>query len=157
MTETDWGELTSWCHWLLHRWCNCWCVTCCFLWNERAVLWPLTSFHCALFWDSSSLAALPLASQYIPPCIATYQGLLHSFPLPALSTHQEPEMCVGFDLGLAPEYSNSIFCLPWLAGAPLKLTVNLNIETLSVGSYFFPSQHTIFQWNQPVWGGWFSF
>lgn len=86
-----------------------------------------------------------------------YQGLLHSFPLPALSTHQKPVMCVGFNLGLAPEYSNSIFCLTWLAGAPLKLTVNLNLETLSVGSYFFPFQHTIFQHNQPVWGSWFFF
>ena len=39
---------------------------------------------------------------------------------------------------LAPESSNSILCPTWLAGAPLQLSGNLNIETLSVGSYFSP-------------------
>lgn len=128
----------------------------CFLWNERAVLWPLTSFHCCPFLGLVIVGSpAPGLSVHFSSHCHKYQGRLHSFPLPALSPHQEPVVCVGFDLGLAPECSNSIFCLTWLAGAPLKRTANLNIETLSVGSYFFPSQHTIFQRNQPVWGGWF--
>lgn len=108
----------------------------------------------AVLHNWSLLAALPLAPRYKSLHFYSLRGLIHSFPLPSLPTHQEPFVCVGFDLCLAHECSNSIFCPIWLAGAPLKLTMNLNIETWSVGSCCFPSQHTIFQCNQPVWGSW---
>lgn len=113
----------------------------------------------APFRGSSLLAASPLASQYKALFPFPQPPKPHSL-LPSAVSHFLPIRSLLCALGLMcvlpHECSNSIFCPTWLAGAPLKLTVNLNTEPLSVGSYFFPSQHIVSQRHQPVSGSGFQ-